>query len=89
MAAVRSTPPALIPPDLSRCQAEVREGSFMTLGPRQMVRCSNAPRWIAFEAVPGEDGRQGSMSLCDDCKAVCAEAMGERVTFTRIKAVKA
>lgn len=78
----------LIPPDLERCQTEIRQGSFMTLGPRHSTRCTERPTWIAFENAPGPDGLQGSMSMCDGCKAVAAESMGDSVTFTRIKAVK-
>lgn len=60
----------LVPPDVTRCQAEIREGSFMTLGPRSMVRCPNKPVWLATEVEPGEDGRKGSMALCKDCAKV-------------------
>lgn len=66
----------LIPPDLTRCQAESR--SFMTLGPG-LFRCSNTPRWIAREPnVP-----HGEMSLCDECKAVC-ERQVPGVTYRTI-----
>lgn len=59
----------LEPIDASRCQAERRAGSFMTLGPRPMVRCTNVPTWIA---VAVKEGRfDGAMSLCGDCKKVC------------------
>ena len=58
---------ALAPPDKKRCQAEKLSGSFMTLGPRHMERCTNLPTVIATEKKPGEDGQKGSMSLCEDC----------------------
>jgi hypothetical protein len=61
---------ALIPPDLERCQAEIQEGSFMTLGPRNWTRCTNKPKVIIAERYPGKDGKQGSMSLCESCLAV-------------------
>lgn len=60
----------LIPPDLKRCQAEHREGSFMTLGPRRMVRCDKPPVFLAVEIIAGKDGRRGAMSLCLDCAKV-------------------
>ena len=60
----------LTPPDPARCQAEMREGSFMTLGPRAMIRCSNAPTVIVTENELGSDGQCGSMSLCPDCLEV-------------------
>lgn len=60
----------LTPPDLSRCQADIREGSFMTLGPRSWGRCPSKPKYIVAERYPGKDGKQGSMSLCDSCLAV-------------------
>lgn len=60
----------LIPPDYDRCQCEIKQGSFMTLGPRRMERCANKPVWLAVELVAGEDGQCGSMSLCNDCAKV-------------------
>ena len=59
----------LEPIDASRCQAEVKEGSFMTFGPRQYVRCNNKPIWIAVDVREGIF--YGAMSLCDKCKKVC------------------
>ena len=59
----------------------------MTLGgsPRR-VRCENAPSVIAIEKRPGDDGQIGSMSLCDDCKAVFIKQMGEDYAhFTKIE----
>ena len=73
----------LIPLDLRQCQSEIKEGSFMTLGPRSFHRCTNVPVWIAIEG-PRKDGESpGSMSLCDDCKKVCEGQMPD-VTFRRI-----
>lgn len=66
----------LIPPDRKRCQGEQREGSFMTLGPRALVRCLKAPVVIATETKPGEDGRRGSMSLCAECQSVLTQLRG-------------
>lgn len=67
-----------IPPDLERCQAESRgPHSFMTLGPPpKMERCKNTPTWIGSDGI-------GSMSLCDECKAVCAKQM-PKATFKKI-----
>ncbi len=63
----------LIPVDQMRCQAEYKEGSFMTLGPRTMQRCTAAPAWLAVEI---KDGKLiGAMALCDACKQVCAKQM--------------
>ena len=60
---------ALDPVDASRCQAEVKEGSFMTLGPRPITRCKNKPVWLAIEVRDG--AFYGSMSLCGECRKVC------------------
>lgn len=60
----------LTPYDTERCQALILEGSFMTLGPRSWVRCTNKPKVIIAERYPGKDGKQGSMSLCESCLAV-------------------
>lgn len=74
----------LIPPDLKRCQAESRDGSFMTLGPREWKQCSNAAIYIATETSPGPDGEVGSMSLCAECREICGKQMGT-VKFEVIK----
>ncbi len=78
----------LIPPDRKQCQAETREGSFMTLGPRRMVRCEAKPTWIAIEIVAAADGQKGSMSLCDECKGFLLQRpeIARRVKFTQIEA---
>lgn len=78
------TTPELIPPDLDRCQSEIREGSFMTLGPRSYERCKNTPAFIAIETKAGKDGQRGSMSLCPECKAVCEKELGHAVEFKSI-----
>ena len=58
----------LTPPDRKRCQAEQLGGSFMTLGPRPLIRCKNKPIVIVTENKPSEkDGQKGSMSLCLHC----------------------
>lgn len=76
---------ALVRPDRNRCQAERRDGSFMTLGPRPMERCDKPPVVIATEREPGSDGRRGSMSLCADCQAVLVQLRGQGcVTFQAI-----
>lgn len=68
---------SLIPADLTRCQAEKPNGeSFMTLGGgHKMVRCENAPVWVAYETKPGPDGKRGSMSLCYPCRVVFEKQM--------------
>jgi len=62
--------PKLVPADPARCQAQIKEGSFMTLGPRQWGRCKAKPAVIVAEVKPGADGQRGSMSLCASCLAV-------------------
>lgn len=59
----------LEPPDLERCQADIRPShSFMTLGPRpSWERCREKPTAIVREKKPGKDGQCGSMSLCTSC----------------------
>lgn len=74
----------LTPPDKQQCQAEIKEGSFMTLGPRGRYRCTNKPTVIVTETVPGEDGEHGSMSLCDSCRKMLIKKMG-RAYFTEEK----
>lgn len=66
----------LTPPDKKQCQAEWLGGSFMTLGPRQMERCTNKPTVIVTEKYPGPDGERGSMSLCDRCREKLIEKHG-------------
>jgi hypothetical protein len=56
----------LIPADHERCQVEYKEGSFMTLGPRSMVRCVRKPIYVVTEKEPGPDGQRGSMSMCEE-----------------------
>lgn len=63
----------LIPVDPTRCQAEIKEGSFMTLGPRSMQRCNSIPTWIAVDIKDGN--LHGAMSLCDSCKQVCEKQL--------------
>jgi len=76
----------LTPADKKRCQAEIRQGSFMTLGPRSLVRCRNKPEVIATENEPGKDGLHGSMSLCTECAKIFLEKMGlTYASFTPIK----
>lgn len=64
----------LIPPDTEQCQAEhTAPTNFMTLGGPPvgtMVRCKNKPTHLLKENKPDEDGRRGSMTLCDECLAV-------------------
>jgi hypothetical protein len=76
----------LIPPDLGQCQAEIPNGNtFMTFGGVPgLVRCKNKPTYIAHEP-PRKDGKkQGSMSLCGSCLAVCSKQI-PGVTFEEIK----
>lgn len=60
---------ALDPIDPTRCQGEIKRGSFMTLGPRKYVRCKNKPSYVAIDVREGKF--YGGMSLCGSCKGVC------------------
>lgn len=75
---------ALIPPDLDRCQVEWKDGSFMTLGPRQWVRCDKPPTFVAKVKEPGKDGRRGSMAMCDEHRKVYEERSPGTATFHKI-----
>ena len=59
----------LEPIDATQCQAEVLEGSFMTLGPRSYIRCKAKPSWVAIDVRDGEF--YGAMALCDECMKMC------------------
>ena len=63
----------LEPIDTTRCQAEIKEGSFMTFGPRSYQRCQRKPTWIAVDVR--DSSFYGAMSLCDECKKVCEVRM--------------
>jgi hypothetical protein len=53
-------------PDVERCQCEWTAGSFMTLGPRPVVRCDQRPTVIAVEKQESKKFRvRGAMSLCE------------------------
>jgi len=67
----------LIPPDLTKCQAEKPNGNtFMTLGGSPgLERCKNKPTTIVKEINPGKDGNKGSMSLCTHCLLVFMKQM--------------
>lgn len=67
----------LEPVDKDRCQAEYREGSFMTFGPRSLKRCKNKPVWIAKANAPFEDGQYGAMSLCMSCADIMEKKHGK------------
>lgn len=75
----------LIPVDSARCQAEIKEGSFMTLGPRVMQRCDNAPEWLAIEIR--DVGLYGVMALCTACKQVCEKQLPP-IKFWQLKPSK-
>lgn len=78
--------PPLDPPDHKRCQADIpNDYSFMTLGgvPGR-TRCTRKPTLIATENSCGEDGRIGSMSLCDDCAAVFQKMFPGKASIERI-----
>ncbi len=65
----------LIPPDLKRCQAERKNGSFMSFGLPDFIRCKNKPTHIVTEAPRDDKTEQGSMSLCAKCLVICLKQM--------------
>lgn len=76
---------ALIPPDKERCQAMRVGGSFMTFGPRPMIRCDNKPVVIIKENKKDEDGLRGSMSVCGGCLKTAKKKLGPKYfTITKI-----
>jgi len=67
----------LDPADVSQCQATRLAGSFMTLGPRKQVRCSEVPTCVMLENEPNpKDGQRGYMALCPSCYVVFVQQMG-------------
>lgn len=72
----------LEPIDATRCQAEIKGGSFMTFGPREYVRCQAIPNWVALDVRDGVF--YGAMALCDDCKKVC-EIRLPSASFQKLK----
>ena len=78
----------MTPVDPKRCQAFSKQGSFMTLGPRNWERCELSPAVILSEIKPGLDGKKGSMSLCEDCLLVFKKLNPDWkkcVTITKLK----
>lgn len=67
-------------PDLTRCEVEVIPSySPFQFGPREDPRrCDEAPRWLATEKLPGEDGLHGRMSMCDRHRAFFEERHPDR-----------
>jgi hypothetical protein len=73
----------LTPPDLKQCQADVPGNGPFTIGgeignPRNgyRIRCKNKPTVIATEKRVAADGLQGSMSLCESCRAAFLKQLG-------------
>jgi len=67
----------LTPPDKEQCQRMFVNGSFMSFGKPQQVRCKEKPTVIVTEREPNpSDGQRGSMSLCHACWKHMQEAMG-------------
>jgi len=68
----------LEPVDVSRCQAERSEGSFMIFGPRKKTRCNKIPVYIVTENIPRDStGVRGCMSLCETCVGIMKATLGE------------
>ena len=76
----------LIPPDLTRCQAEKPngQGPFTLGGGHKMIRCNLAPKVTITEKKPGADGQVGSMSLCEHCLEVFQNQEGTPDVFVRL-----
>ena len=73
--------------DKSQCQADVKQGSFMTFGPRRWKRCPNKPVYIAKEKKPPKGKKnRGSMSLCEDCKDAFLQIKGSN--FATLKLIE-
>jgi hypothetical protein len=67
------------PPDLERCQADLRVGQ-----PIVLVRCNRPPQAIVEETGP--DALKGRMSLCGTCLRMFKQVHGVRgYQFTPIK----
>lgn len=84
-----NTDPDLESPSFDQCQAMVRpkHGPFI-LGPKpRHEQCRNKPVWIATEIIAGTDGKQGSMSLCQECADAMLkiEDLRTRVMLTPIR----
>ena len=78
--------------DLQRCEVERLNGSFMTLGPRQLVRCENRPEYIVrgHPVLFGHEDteHEGSMSMCSHCFGVFRKVAKQKYTYVRITATK-
>ena len=79
--------------DLKRCEVERRDGSFMTLGPRRVIRCENVPKYIVKgqPRVFGshEPSQLGSMSMCETCFEIYVKiAHPEEYSYVIIKRKK-
>lgn len=70
----------MTPVDLERCQAVPTGAPFQMGGeigdPKNgyRVRCRTPPSWVA--TLLTGDGKRGSMSLCDSCKAAMLRQLG-------------
>lgn len=82
------TKKSLIPADTSQCQAMVKEGSFMTLGPRSWDRCTKKPTVVVSEEQPGKDGQKGSMSMCQECFEVFQLTLPQWTDFYSSKKIR-
>ena len=70
----------LIPPDYKQCQAEVRSYHPFQMGGEVYgtKRCESKPTVIITECKKNEeDGKKGSMSLCDDCLIKATKKLGK------------
>lgn len=82
----------LTPVDLNQCQADKPgNGPFVMGGeignPKNgyRIRCRSTPTVVATEKLPGDDGKCGAMSLCDECKGAFLKQLGKDfATLTKI-----
>lgn len=83
---IQDAPPRL-PPDLERCQAQIKRQNFLLMGDNTyMGRCEEKPVVIATENKPHPlDGQKGSMALCSKCLRVMKATLGE--DYATVKAI--
>jgi len=83
----------LEPVDLKQCQADKPGNGPFTIGgvigdPKNgyRIRCKYTPTFVATEKMPGDDGKCGAMSLCEECKRVFIEQLGiDFASFSEIE----
>jgi hypothetical protein len=69
----------LIPPDLKRCQSEIKIYSPFDFGIANPKRCENKPLYVITE----KKKPNGSMSVCSNCLKVAIKQIGKENFKTR------